>query len=497
MGGSAWPPGTGGVRDPRESFLVQPLVCHGSLKDATRAARTNRTTRSAPSLRATAAVTSIVTARRVFAIIACVALVISSCARAGTAPAQPPASIQTPDGTGGSNHTQIIDRNYVVLISFDGLRHDYLDRLDTPAFDRLASTGAVADALIPVFPTLTFPSHYSIATGMYPASHGIVGNQFYDPARDDDFNYRDTDDAQDGSWWGGEPIWLTAEQQGMAAAALFFPGTEAAIGGLRPSRWRAYDGGLPNRARVEQVLQWLRLPPDERPHLITLYFSMVDGAGHSLGPDAPELERSLRTADRLLSELLSEIERLPYGERVYVVAVSDHGMARVDPDRQILLRDAVDIRGVRAVPLGPGLSLHVDGDEARSAEIRDTFNSRVDERDARAFLRDETPPRLHIANHPRYGDVILLPAEGVRVAFRRDPSPPAGQHGWDPTLPSMHGVFLVRGPGIAGGQRIPAFEAIHIYPFLAEILGLTPNPEIDGDLQVLEGILAGSRANVE
>ena len=217
---------------------------------------------------------------------------------------------------------------------------------------------------------------------------------------------------------------------------------------------------------------------------------MVDGAGHSLGPDAPELERSLGTADRLLDELLSQFERLPYGDRVYVVAVSDHGMAEVDPDRQILVRDAVDLRGVRAVPLGPGLSLHLDGDDARSAEVMDIFNSRVDERDARAFLRDETPLHLHVANAPRYGDVILLPAEGALIAFRRDPSPPAGMHGWDPALPSMHGVFLVRGPGIEAGQQIPAFEAIHIYPFLAEVLGLTPNPEIDGDLEVLEGILS-------
>lgn len=436
------------------------------------------------------------TAWHLFSIITCVALVASSCARAGTAPAQQLDSIRTPDGTGGSNHPQIIDRDYVVLVSFDGLRHDYLDRVDTPGFDRLAAMGAVADALIPVFPSLTFPSHYSIATGMYPANHGIVGNQFYDPVRDDVFNYRDTDDAQDGSWWGGEPIWLTAERQGMAAAALFFPGTEATIDGLRPSNWRTYDGELPNQRRVEQVLEWLRLPPDQRPHLITLYFSMVDGAGHSLGPDAPELERSLRTADRLLAELLSEIERLPYGDRVYVVAVSDHGMARVDPDRPILVSDAVDLRGVRAVPLGPGLSLHVDGDDERSAAIKDTFNSRVDERNGRAFLRNEAPPHLHLADNPRYGDVILLPAEGVQVAFRRNQSSPAGMHGWDPALPSMHGVFLVRGPRIEGGQQIPAFEAIHIYPFLAEVLGLTPNPEIDGNLQVLEGILPGSRANV-
>ena len=221
----------------------------------------------------------------------------------------------------------------MVLVSYDGLRHDYLERVDTPAFDRMMATGVVADALIPVFPSLTFPGHYSIATGLYPSRHGIVGNQFYDPARGEAFSYRDTDDAQDGSWWRGEPIWLTAERQGMTTAAMFFPGTEAAIGGLRPSRWRTYDGRLPNRSRVDEVLQWLRLPPDERPHLITMYFSMVDGAGHDLGLDTGELDEAIGSADRWLGELLSAVEQVPYAEHVYVVVVSDHGMARVDPDR--------------------------------------------------------------------------------------------------------------------------------------------------------------------
>ena len=155
------------------------------------------------------------------------ALLPLGCTRAATAPPQQTESIQTPDGTNGTNHQHVIDRDYVVLVSYDGLRHDYLDRFETPAFDRMAATGVVADALIPVFPSLTFPSHYSIATGMYPSRHGIIGNQFYDPARGDAFNYRDTDDAQDGSWWKGEPIWLTAERQGMTAAAMFFPGTES------------------------------------------------------------------------------------------------------------------------------------------------------------------------------------------------------------------------------------------------------------------------------
>lgn len=419
------------------------------------------------------------------------ALLPIGCTRTATAPAQQTTSIQTPDGTNGFNHPQVLDRDYVVLVSYDGLRHDYLDRVETPAFDRMAAAGVVADALIPVFPSLTFPSHYSIATGMYPSRHGIIGNQFYDPARGDAFNYRDTDDAQDGSWWKGEPIWLTAERQGMTAAAMFFPGTEAAIGGLRPSRWHKYDRRRPSGARVEAVLEWLRLPPDERPHLIMTYFSMVDGAGHDLGPDTPELHDTIRSADRWLGELLSGIAQMPYAAQVYIIVVSDHGMASVDPDRQIVLSDIVDLRGVQLVPLGPGMSLHLNGNDVRSAEIRDAFNSSVSAADARAFLWHEAPEHLHVGNDPRYGDVILIPAEGVMLAFRPDASPPLGMHGWDPTLPSMGGIFLARGPRIVAGQKLEPFETIHIYPFLAEILALAPNPEIDGNVGVLAEVLTG------
>ena len=423
-------------------------------------------------------------------VIAGLVVLAGACTPAGTVELAQTPPIRTPSGTGRTNHPRIVDRDYVVVVSFDGFRHDYLERVDTPAFDRLAETGVTAEALVPPFPSLTFPSHYTIATGMYPAHHGIVGNQFFDPDRSDDFDYRDTDDAQDGSWWGGEPIWLTAERQGMVAAAFFFPGTEAAIDGLRPSRWRAYDGGIPNERRVDQVLQWLRLPPDERPHLITAYFSIVDGAGHRLGPDVADLDRSIRTADRLLGSLMSEIDRLRYGDRVYLVVLSDHGMAAMDPERQIVVTEVVDLRGARSVPLGPGLSLHLDGDRGRAAAIRDTFNAAVDPGDARAYLRAEAPAHLHLGDGVRFGDLVLVPDEGARVGFGRTESPPAGMHGWDPAHPSMQGIFLMRGPRIEPGRTIPAFESIHVYPFLAEVLDLTPNPNIDGDLSVLGRLIA-------
>ena len=380
-------------------------------------------------------------------------LLLAACGSGTAAPAvaQAPA-VHTPEGTGGRNDPSVLTRAYVVLVSFDGFRSDYLDRFDTPSFDRLARTGVRADGLITVFPSLTFPGHYSIATGLYPEHHGIVGNRFYDPVRDDEFNYRDSDDARDGSWWGGEPIWVTAETQGMVAAAFFFPGTEATIANIRPTDWRPYDATVANADRVRQVLGWLARPADRRPHLVTLYFSLVDSAGHDLGPDAPAMDRSVEGADRLLGQLMEGVDRLPHGDDVYLVVVSDHGMAPIDPERQFVARDLVDLQGVRAVATGPTMSLHV-ADDRRSRRLRDDLNARLT--DARAYLRAEIPAHLHYRESPRIGDVVVIPEEGAQIRFQRDASPPAGMHGWDPTLPSMHGILLARGRafGRANGFR--------------------------------------------
>lgn len=384
----------------------------------------------------------------------------------------------------------MVSRPYVLLVSYDGFRPDYLDHFETPAFDRLIRTGVVANGLISVFPSLTFPGHYSIATGLYPEHHGIVGNRFHDPESGDDFDYRADEDAADGGWWDGEPIWVTAETQGMVAGALFFPGTEAAIRNIRPTYWRPYDSSLSNSDRVDQVLEWLAAPPPERPHLMTLYFSMVDGAGHRSGPTGAQLGRAVRSADQILGQVLDGVERSPHGAQVYIVVVSDHGMAELSPDRQVVLPEIADLRGVRAVTNGPVVSLYVDGDTGRGRQVRDEINTGTTL--ARAFLRDEMPEHLHQRAHPRIGDVIVIPQEGVSVRFRSDPDPPAGMHGWDPTLPSMHGIFVARGPRLRAGLRIPAFESVHIYPLLTHLLGLDPPADLDGRLDVLEPLFEGS-----
>ena len=395
----------------------------------------------------------------------------------GGRPLEP--AVRTPTGTGGANDPSVARQPHLVLVSFDGFRPDYLDRFDTPGFDRLAARGVRATGLVSVFPSLTFPTHHSIATGLHPEAHGIVGNRFYDPARGEEFDYRDREDAQDGSWWGGEPIWVTAETQGMVAAAFFFPGTEADIGGVRPSHWRPYDGSVPNADRIEQALAWLALPPAERPHLVTLYFSLVDSAGHRLGPERAEMRESVEAADRLLVRLMDGLDALPHAERVGLVVVSDHGMAEPDPDRLTVLPQVAGLDEVRLVATGPSISVHV-GDADRSLALRDRLNGRLAH--ARAYLREELPRHLHARGNARTGDIVVLPEGTGMVLLGDDYAPPAGMHGWDPTLPEMHGIFLAAGPGIQSGITLPPVEAVGVYPLVAHLLGLTPSPGIAGDL---------------
>ena len=341
----------------------------------------------------------------------------------------------------GSNHPSVLAQPYVVLVSFDGFRPDYLDRVDVPAFNRLARQGTIAKGLVSVFPSITFPSHYSIATGLYPEHHGIVGNRFYDLNQKKDFNYRNKDDVQDGSWWLGEPIWVTAELQGIVTAAMFFPGTEAAIKNIRPTYWKKYDGSFSNQKRVQQVLTWLESPENVRPHLIMTYFSMVDRVGHREGPNSLALTTAVSEADHLLGQLLDGIGRLPHRRDIYIVVVSDHGMAPVDFDHTLTISDLIDMTGVRALPIGPSINLYVGNDQNHALRLRDTFNAKTDR--ATAFLRNDIPRHLHYRASKRIGDITIIPHSGTFVKLGTNSSVPQGMHGWDPQTPAMHGIFLI------------------------------------------------------
>lgn len=374
------------------------------------------------------------------------------------------------------------------MVSFDGMRFDFLDRVLTPAFDRVAATGIRAAGLIPSYPTKTFPNHYTIATGMYPGNHGIVDNAFYDPLFDATYALGDREAVEDGRWYGGEPIWETAERQGLTAASFFWVGSEAE--GLRPTYWKLYDADVPNAARVDTVLAWLDLPADRRPRIITLYFSDVDAMAHRYGPDAPQVDAAVAAMDTLLDRLLDGLEHVAVGQHVNLVLVSDHGMAPVPAENVLYLDDYADLSGVRVIDNATQALLYFDGDESHRWAVYDALRDRVPH--ATVHLREELPARWHYSDSRRVGEIVVAAEPGWMVAAGPSSRPwrGGGMHGWDPALRRMHGIFIAAGPGVRPAGSVPAFENIHIHPFLAALLGIDAAPGIDGRPDVLGPYLA-------
>ena len=388
--------------------------------------------------------------------------------------------VQDLTGSGGRNAPEHLGKPRVVLLSLDGFRYDYMERYETPVLDEIAQRGVRAEALVPAFPSLTFPSHYSIATGLTPGRHGIVANRFLDPATGRRYSLRDREAVEDGWWYGGEPIWVTAESQGMVTSAFYFVGTEADVRGVRPSDWRPFDMDVPGAVRVDQVLEWLASPPATRPHLVTLYLGQVDRAGHQFGPDAPETAAAVAEVDALVGRLLAGVDALGETDPVYVFIVSDHGMlSYVEEPPRFVVDDVIDMDGVRAGVGGPVMFLYLD-EPARAPAIRDALNEAWDH--GRAWLPEETPAAWGVAGNPRFGHVILTADAGHAVvgSWLRDARLPTGSHGWTPDTPEMHGIFLALGPGFPAGRVLPPVRAVDVDPLLARLLGLRPAPDLDG-----------------
>jgi predicted AlkP superfamily pyrophosphatase or phosphodiesterase len=395
-------------------------------------------------------------------------------------------------GTGGVNSSAQLGKPYAILISFDGMRAEYLDRLDLPNFQRVMRSGVRSVGMIPTFPSKTFPNHFAIVTGWHAGRHGLVGNSFWDPTRQAGYRMADTMAVRDPSWYRGEPIWTTAEKQGMVAASYFWPGSEAPIGGAPPTISKRYDGRVANFRRVDSVLSWLALPERSRPHMITMYFSTTDGAGHDHGPLSPQLDTAAWAVDSALGRLLDGVQRQPIRDRVYFVLVSDHGMSETSPRWYAALDTLIDLTGVRIADAGPNANLHVEGGVERARVLRDSINRRM--RHGRAYLRSEVPARFHYRDDPRIGDLVVIMEDHYTIGrAKRAPQEGTATHGWDPWLPSMHAIFVASGPGIPGGTVIPSFENVEIYPWLTEVLGLRAAAGTDGKTGRLAALIRGAR----
>jgi len=411
------------------------------------------------------------------------AAALTACRTAAPAPASVPASA-VPAAAASAP--------IVVLVSIDGWRHDYFDRFQPPTLTRLAARGVRAEGLIPQFPSKTFPNHYTIVTGLRVAHHGIVSNNMLAPDLPGRFAMSNRDVIIDPRWWGGEPVWNTVERQGRVAAAMFWPGSEAKINGRQPTFWMKFEDGLPNARRVGQVLEWLALPEGRRPSFLTLYFSNVDNAGHRFGPDSDEVRKAALLADGALGELVAGVEALGLEGRVNYVIASDHGMAALATSRVIVLDDYLDPASVDVVDWSPVLGVYPkDGDVERVYRALEGKHPSL-----AVYRRSAIPAVYGLAGHPRVAPVVGIADEGWTVTSRDESAKwtghvreaPAGNHGYDPRLKSMQGLFITEGPRVRAAGTVKPFENIHLYEFMCALLGIRPAKN-DGDPEVTSGLL--------
>ncbi len=378
------------------------------------------------------------------------------------------------------------DRPLVVLVSIDGFRADYLARGVTPVLDSLARAGVRAEWMEPSFPTKTFPNHYTLVTGLRPDHHGIIANNMIDSVLGT-FSMSIKEAVTNPGWWGGEPIWVTAERQGVVTGPMFWPGSEAPEHGVRPGHWVPWNDAIAPMARADTLLAWLQLPAAERPRFVTLYIDAVDHAGHAFGPASPAVDDSLAYADRALGHFLSGLARLGLAERTDLVVVSDHGMAPVGPGRVIALDDYISLDDVTVADWSPVAMLIPKPGKADAV-----FRALEHASPAMAVYRKgDIPRRLAFGTNPRVPAIVAIAADGWTITSRARAAgvKAGGNHGFDNTLPSMRALFVASGPDLRrGGAVVAPFANIHVYDLLAHLLRIRPAPN-DGSLDSVRAVL--------
>lgn len=364
-----------------------------------------------------------------------------------------------------SNYAQQNEKPYVVLVSLDGFRWDYNKYFDTPNLDELAKNGVKAKSMKPSYPTKTFPNHYSIVTGLYPDHHGIVNNSFYDPATKKKFSLGSSAKT-DASFYGGNPIWNVAEEQGVKTASFYWPGSDT--GKKSPSIYKTYDGTVPYSTRIETVLQWLALPEQERPHLITLYFDEPDHTGHTFGPLSDENKVMVQKMDSIIGVLSKKLDALTIGEKVNLIVVADHGMTEITDNKKIAVLDYLKPNWLeQADVINPIMSIRT------TAAAKDSVNKALSKvPNIRFWKTAKIPKRLHLGTNERNLDFVIEAKKGYSLVKSANQKIMGGTHGYDNNIKDMHAIFYAKGPNFKVNKKVSTFQNVSVYNLIAHILDL-------------------------
>nr|WP_314499042.1 ectonucleotide pyrophosphatase/phosphodiesterase [uncultured Chryseobacterium sp.] len=389
------------------------------------------------------------------------------------------------------NSQESINKPYVILISTDGFRYDYAQKYNAVNLLNLSGEGVEAKAMIPSYPSITFPNHWSLITGLYPAHHGLVDNFFYDYKLQKSYAMSKKENAEDGSWYGGTPLWALAEKQGMVSASLQWVGSASDAGGKRPTYYYPYHEKFKPSEKVDKVISWLKLPENQRPHFITLYFPEVDGAGHHFGPEAGETETAVHTIDKAIGNLVQKVKDLGL-KNVNYIFVSDHGMIQVDSGSPLRIPEILfDKKRFDFYNAQTLLRVYVKNPDEVKAVFKQLKAGKTG--DYEVYLDKKLPKYLHFATrddrYSRIGQILLIP-KAPKIFLEKNQKTSVGKHGYDPKLvPEMKAVFFAWGPEFKNNAVIDEFSNVNVYPLVAEILGLKIEQPVDGKLKVLQNIL--------
>jgi len=369
---------------------------------------------------------------------------------------------------------------YVLVVCMDGFRWDYLDRNITPNINKFAEKGVKAMSLMPVFPSKTFPNHYSIITGQYPENHGIISNSFSDPYTGKSYSLSNIDEVKNSRWYHGEAFWETAKRNGIITASYFWPGSELNIEYRRPDLYNEYDHKKPFNDRIDGVKKWLELPYQQRPHFVTLYFHEPDAVGHSKGVYADETNNTLMSLDSLFGTLINKMNELDIADSLNIILLSDHGMSDLSDDKMIDLEELLKDLNCKYQNNGTFVMI-----EAESKTRDDVYNYlKSNANGFSAYHKEDMPEYLHYFKHPFISNILLLAENGWHFTEKSKASKykdkMVATHGWDNHWLNMHGIFMADGPAFKDNYKVGTIWNIDIYPLLCSIFGIEPISRIDG-----------------
>ncbi|CAO3596337.1 unnamed protein product [Absidia cylindrospora] len=382
----------------------------------------------------------------------------------------------------------------VILISLDGLRNDYLKRGVTPQLVEFGATGMQADYMLPSFPSITFPNHWTLVTGLYPEAHGIVGNEFYDPTLKEKFIHKQPVISTQPKWWGGEPIWKTASTQNMLSGVVMWPGSGNPT--VKPDYFLDYDRNITAISKMDTALGWLDLPIEKRPQMISVYIPQIDQKGHGGGPDGLQMNMVLKNMDDAIGHLLTGLKDRNLDSHVNVVIVSDHGMAATHKSRVIYYDDILSEESLSYLmqrEAWPLLNLRPKEDappHATQQIYEELLNyTQLYQQDAhfRVYLRQDVPSHYHYSNNDRITPIVVIPDVGYSFALHEEfdislgkDYRPRGIHGYDNNAMEMRAIFMARGTQVerkwGRGAMVKPFQNTEVYEFVASLLNLDPSP---------------------